>query len=80
MPNLCDGVGTHFQKQIKNVKAYEDGVQYRMGGTALGRPITGNPEDGVGSEYEACWDAGWNDAHAGTIEGCSAYTGETAPA
>lgn len=86
MGNLCDGVATNHQKQLKNSRAYCEGVDYRFEGTAAQRPITGNPEDGIGSEAEAAWDAGWTDAHGdglganGTVEPCSARRGQTAPA
>lgn len=80
MANLCDGVAEHNQKQLKNSRAYCEGVDWRMGGTAIERPDTANPEEGLGSEAEACWDAGYADAAAGTIEGCSNHRGETAPA
>ena len=57
MANLCDGVATNHQKILKNSRAYCEGVDYRFGGTAIEQPITGNPEDGIGSEAEASWDA-----------------------
>jgi hypothetical protein len=78
MANLCDGVSTYHQKTLKNARAYCEGVDWRMGGTAVQRPDTANPEDGVGSEAEAAWDAGYADAAAGTVEGCSAYFGASA--
>jgi len=76
MPNLSDSVAAHHQHIQKNVRAYDEGVRYRMSGTAALRPITGNPEDGVGSEAETAWDKGWNDADTGisSIEGSSAYS------
>jgi hypothetical protein len=80
MGNLCDGVAANNQKQLKNSRAYAEGVDFRFQGTAAAFPITGNPEDGIGSEAEACWDAGWTDAGAGTVEGCSARRGQTATA
>ena len=80
MANLCDGVATNHQKILKNSRAYCEGVDYRFGGTAIEQPITGNPEDGIGSEAEASWDAGWTDAGAGTVEGCSCRRGQTADA
>ena len=75
MPNLADGVSTHAQKTLKNARAYAEGAAYRCSGTAALRPITGNPEDGLGSEAEAAWDAGWNAADSGTVDGDSANAG-----
>jgi len=68
-------------------KAYCDGMAYRASGSALGKPITGNPEDGLGSDYEAAWDAGWAAADAqaaGTISideaGCCNLAGTSVSA
>jgi hypothetical protein len=80
MSNLCDGVAANHQKQLKNARAYCEGVDFRFQGTAAAFPITGNPEDGIGSEAETSWDVGWTDAGAGTVEGCSSRRGQTAAA
>ena len=48
----------------KNSRAFCDGMAHRASGTALAKPITDNPEDGLGTDYEASWDAGWTEAHA----------------
>lgn len=49
-------------------KAWDEGAQYRFGGTAIQRPITDNPFDATGRPAErAAWDAGWNEANSGNI-------------
>lgn len=55
---ICDGNDASLN-EIRNSKAYCEGMAYRAGGTAAGRPLTGNPYDGDGSEAETAWDAGW---------------------
>ena len=59
-----DGAGTIRKFVPKNSQAFCDGMRHRSQGTAVGFPITDNPEDGVGSDFETAWDAGWNAAHA----------------
>lgn len=72
--------GTDNQWDQKTIRAYNEGVEYRMSGTAAQKPVTGNPWDGLGVPEETAWDAGYADAAAGTIDGCCAQTGLTAPA
>lgn len=79
MSNICDGIATHFQKQLNNSRAYAEGAEWRLADTAINHPISDNPHDGTGSDAETCWDEGWNDANAGTIEACVAVGGRTAP-
>ena len=67
-----DGVSTTVIKQ-KNMLAYEAGVQARLASNAPGdSPLPAG-------EQSAAWDAGVADAAAGTIDGQSAYTGQTGP-
>ncbi len=75
---LCDGVAAHTQKIIKNSKAYCEGAEHRFADTALNNPITDNPHE-ASSEARASWDAGWNDANTGAVEGCCAGPNRTAP-
>ena len=60
-------------------RAFCEGVTFRSSGTAAAKPITGNPHDGLGSEAETAWDAGWtaaDDAAGSTLTGtCCAPTG-----
>ena len=67
-----DGVSTTIIK-LKNMKAYEEGVQARL---ASNLPGTAPVPAG---EQAAAWDAGVADAAAGTIDGESAYRGLTGP-
>lgn len=72
---LCTGVATQHGFLLRESKAFSEGLYYRHGGTAEGRPITGNPEDGLGSSVEAAWDAGWtvaDDAAVGPITASNA--------
>lgn len=56
---MCTGVSTDKGFQLKESKAFCEGMAHRAKGTASNFPITDNPEDGVGSSAEAAWDAGW---------------------
>lgn len=57
---LCTGAVTNNGFLPKESKAFCEGMFFRASGTASAKPITGNPEDGVGSQAETAWDAGWN--------------------
>lgn len=63
----------------RDERSYEDGVQFRMGGTALERPKASNPHPS-GTPEATQWDTGWDDAAAGTIRECSCYRGKQAAA
>ena len=65
---LCDGVDTHIQKQLINSRAFCEGRSVQIAGGAG----TDNPEDGLGTEREAAWDAGFAAALAGDPVGCCA--------
>jgi len=73
---------------VRNYRAYEEGVQYRLGGTVLERPSTDNPFTAMGVDDPQFinWDLGWKAAHGdgdgtnGFIDPCSSYTGQTAAA
>jgi hypothetical protein len=68
-----DGVSTTIIK-LKNMRAYEEGVQARLASNAPGTsPVPAG-------EQSAAWDAGVVDAAAGTIDGESAYRGQQGPA
>lgn len=56
---LCDGNDASLL-EVRYSRAYCEGMQYRSGGTAAERPLTGNPYDSDGTEAETAWDAGWN--------------------
>lgn len=67
---ICDGNNASLG-EIRNSRAYCEGMAYRAGGSSAGRPITGNPYDGTGTEEETAWDEGWGVAHAaagGTLD------------
>ena len=67
-----DGVNTTVIK-LKNMKAYEEGVQARLASNAPGAsPLPAG-------EQTAAWDAGVAHAAAGTIDEQSAYRGQTGP-
>ncbi len=68
-----DGVSTTVIK-LKNMQAYELGVYARMASASPGTAPT------PAGEQSDAWDAGVADAAAGTIDGMSAYTGQTGPA
>ena len=74
----CTGVATDNRQHLLDVRAYAEGAEYRLGGTALQRPITDNPHT-VSASAIASWVAGWTDADGGTIEGCVADPTRTAP-
>ena len=71
--------------RTRNVRAYDEGVVYRMGGTALERPAADNPHPAATPE-NALWATGWTDAHGagngtgGTVDSSSTYRGKTAAA
>ena len=64
---ICDGNDASLG-EIRNSRAYCEGMAYRASGTGAGNPISDNPYDGTGTEEEAAWDAGWN-AAAGAAGG-----------
>lgn len=64
---LCTGVSTQHGFLLKESKAYCEGMKFRASGTAAAKPITGNPDDGLGTALEAAWDAGWNFADGKSI-------------
>ena len=72
MANLCDGIDTNAQKILKNSRAYCEGVDAAFTGAL----VTANPEDGIGSEAEAAWNAGHADALADTVADCSCRRGQ----
>lgn len=72
---LCTGATTNNSFLPRESRAFSEGLYYRHGGTAAGRPITGNPHDGTGSSAETAWDAGWtvaDDAAVGPITASNA--------
>lgn len=78
---ISDGNDASLQ-EIRNSRAYNEGMEHRAADTATNNPITDNPYDGEGTEEETAWDAGWNaaDAYAGSampasaMESCSVTT------
>lgn len=50
--------------RIRASRAFSEGLLYRAGGTAVGRPQSNNPHDGLGNDAETAWDEGWSVAHA----------------
>ena len=81
---LCTGAASNNAGNLKNSKAYCEGIMYRASGTLLTRPIVSNPHE-AGSEAAAAWDLGWTLAEAnsgGTVDrteaGCCAVTGTIA--
>ena len=82
--NICTGTNSNNSGigNLRSSMAYCEGMTYRASGTLIGKPITGNPHDGLGSEAETAWDAGWAVAEAakgGAItianQGCCAVGG-----
>jgi hypothetical protein len=75
---FCDGVVSHITKSIKNMKAYEEGVQARMNSGGDLTPPAGFP---AGGEQEKCWQQGDFDADPvnDAVAACSAYRGQTGP-
>jgi hypothetical protein len=68
-----DGVSTTVIK-LKNMQAYDEGVQARLASNAPGTSPT------PAGEQAGAWDAGVAAAAAGTIDPMSSYTGQTGPA
>ncbi len=67
-----DGVSTTVIK-LKNMKAYEAGVQARMANLVPGAsPLPAG-------EQTAAWDAGVSDAATGSIDPQSSYRGQQGP-
>ncbi len=58
---FCTGAATNNAgaANIRDMVAFKEGLEYRAGGTAAARPLTGNPHDGDGSTAETSWDLGW---------------------
>jgi hypothetical protein len=73
-----DGVNTGKPKW-KDVRAYAEGVEHRMADTATNNPKTDNPHGADRVGEAASWDAGWDDANAGTVEQHVAGWNRTAP-
>lgn len=75
---MLDGTTTQWDQ--KTIRAYNEGVEYRMSGTAAAKPVTGNPHDGNGTTEETAWDTGWADAHAipNTVDKCCAQYAQVA--
>ena len=60
---MCNGVAGYTSGELKNSRAYCEGMAYRATGTLLGAPVTGNPHV-AGSEASVSWIAGWDFAEA----------------
>ena len=62
---LCIGVPANNigAGRIGESRAFCEGLAFRMSGTAVGQPITGNPHES-GSPDSRAWDAGWIEADA----------------
>lgn len=78
---LCTGAAQNNAANLKNSKAYCEGIKYRASGLSIARPITDNPHE-AGSEAADAWDLGWTLAEANatgvvdrTEAGCCAVTG-----
>ena len=82
--SLCNGVDTD-QPYINRSRAYCQGFLYRLGGTAIARPITDNPYDATERPTNnKDWNTGWNacEAQAGNTltraeTGCCPGEGQT---
>ena len=72
------GLGQYFPGS-KEYRAWDEGWQYRYGGTAVQRPVTDNPyTSDLGKVAEkAAWDHGWNEAdgNSGGAQRMPATTG-----
>ena len=55
---LCTGATTNNAYLPKNSRAYCEGIDYRMSGTAIAKPITDNPHE-ADSEAADAWGLGW---------------------
>lgn len=49
---------------LRENKAFEEGMQYRLQGASATYAKANNPHDGLGDEAETAWDAGWDLVHA----------------
>jgi len=67
---MCTGAATNNSYNLKETKAFSEGVYYRASGTLLGRPVTDNPHVAT-SDAGVAWIDGWTVADdvapAGTI-------------
>lgn len=64
MPGKLDvgaPVGNIGAARISQSTSYCDGIEFRMGGTAIERPVTGNPHLS-GSPDNTSWAIGWLEA------------------
>lgn len=84
---LCTGAATNNAALPHQSRSFCEGMEFRAAGTAAAKPITGNPHDGLGSEAETAWDAGWtaaDGAAGGTISaavsGCCGLIGKAVSA
>ena len=82
---LCNGQPTQ-QPYINRSRAYCQGQQYRLSGTAAARPKTNNPYGADQEVAKVDWDKGWDDMDAagGTtltraVTGCCPGEGQTVP-
>jgi len=59
---LCVGKPTNNigAGNLRESKAYCEGMAYRASGALLTVPITDNPHFNTGSEAEDSWNLGWN--------------------
>ena len=60
---FCTGAVTNNAYLLVETKAFCEGLNYRAGGTLLGRPKTDN-QHAAGSEAAEAWDRGWETADA----------------
>ena len=52
----------------KEYRAWDEGYQYRLGGTGVERPVTDNPYVEADDPMKwAAWDAGWSTSDANTL-------------
>ena len=82
---LCNGKDTD-QPYINRSRAYCQGQQYRLSGTAAARPKTNNPYGAEQPVAKIDWDRGWDaiDAQADQVltratTGCCPGEGQTVP-
>ena len=75
---MCTGRVENNAGNMKNSKAFCEGIRYRASGTGAQAPVTDNPH-GAGSESAIAWQTGWtiaDDAAGGNVSkgqlGCCA--------
>ena len=68
MPKLCNGQNNNQAVNVRNAKAFCEGLQYRSLGNSVSKPEDDNPHEDGSEDFDA-WLRGWTvakDAALGT--------------